>query len=178
MGQDAALTTIKAVVLSFYNLLDNANKAQKGSKGNTKGKSDELEQARIAMCVAQFANLGGLIQLYALTPTTIEPFFDVETIRNHKQLIYTSHLAPNQQENLLVHTFSTGDTFKVLSTQNLRLFLSDSDSVFAGTALEVPANTLTTINVNDFMVNLATNRYLLVVNQSGALEAEFKVELL
>ena len=59
IGSDAALAGAKATIQAFYTLLNDANIAQKGSKGSTKGKSDALENARVAVCIAQFANLGG-----------------------------------------------------------------------------------------------------------------------
>lgn len=176
IGDDAALADAKVAIETFYTLLDNANTKQKGSKGSMKDKKDELEIARVNMCIAQYSDLADLMKMYAASPILMEKFFDLASIRNHKQNIYTSHLGAGKQENLLVHTFTSGDTFKVESDQNLRIFLSDNPDTLTGDKVVIMANVPAEVNVNSFNVNLETNRYLVVVNL-GDNEAAYKVAL-
>jgi len=180
IGSDVVLATVKTEVETFYTMLDIANNTQKGSKGKTKGKSNDLENARLAMCVAQFANLGSLINLHAEKPTDLEKYFDLEAIRNHKQLIYTSHLAPDAEETLIEHTFEAGSTItvSVLNNANIRILLSSHKDVYEGNMVEVLANSTKIINVNDFSVDLKTHRYLVIVNLSSSETVSYKVALI
>ena len=81
-------------------------------------------------------------------------------------------------ENLFEHSFATDDTFKVWASQNIRIFLSDTPTTFAGNMVEVLAGINQKVNVNDFGVDLETHKYLIVVNLSTTEVVNFKVSLL
>jgi hypothetical protein len=95
IGTDALLATVKTDVDVFYTLLNNAHTLQKGSITNTGNMSETVELARVAMCVAQLANYGGLLQKYASHPETVGNYFDVAALRNGTQVLFMHQVGKN-----------------------------------------------------------------------------------
>jgi hypothetical protein len=178
IGTDVSLAALKAVIQTFYTQLDNAYIAQKGSKGKTKTKSTEVELARVEMSEYQFANIGGLIQLYFKTPDLIEPFFDLEGIRNHKQLIYIGSIDKGSMKNIFVHTFAATDMITFTSSQDGLLNLSNSATAASGTKINFIANIPIAIAISSFEVDFKVNRFLNATNFSLTADAQYKLELM
>ncbi len=148
--------------------------------------SDALAAAVKNSCGALYALLGLCINKFSDNPTLIEPVFDLQSIRNHKQLKYTGALAGNEMESILQHTFSSADELKLesgLTAIQFYLSASAADTAANQTLITVNANTIITVMAAQF-VNPApaagqpiANTFLHVVNTEAA-AGSYKVSLL
>ena len=182
----AALAPTKADVNTFLGSLSLANTTQAGHVTQTSSFSDALTLAVGNTCTALYAMLGLCINKFAATPTVIEPIFDLQSIRNHKQLIYTGALTGNETENILQHTFSSADELKLesgLTAIQFYLSASAADTAANQTLITVNANSIITVTAAQF-VNPApaagqpiANTFLHVVNTEAA-AGSYKVSLL
>ena len=178
MGTDTALTAVKTDINTFYTLLDAAFTTQKGGDSSSKSKSDELEAGKVAMCVAQYANLGSLISKYAATPERIEQFFDMALIRNPDQVLFTGHLNAGEVYTIVKHTFDESDEV-ILSNPGLtplKFYLSETQNAQPnGTAITL-ANGKQTVLASS--LGQLTDTYLTVFNTSTIQTGEFSIEIL
>ena len=179
IGADAALATVKADVDAFYTLINNANSTQKGSKSNTTILSQNLEAARIMMCVAQYANLGLLINHFAATPLNCEPFFDLEALRESKQIIFTGHVSATKTHLIVKRTFAINTHLALKNTGNASLtffFAATKDATNATIMQQVNPHSEFTINTTT-IGNTTTNHFLLVMNTDAPIRGEYEVEV-
>ena len=177
IGTDIALTTVKADIDSFYAQLDAAYNTQKVSLSTTKMQSKAFETARIAMCNAQFANYGALIQKFAATPETIAQFFDLKILRNSQQVIFTGHVKPNEVFTVVKHTFTETDEVFIdnTGTTALQFYLAEGkDQRPTATALLI-APGKHTVSVKDLGAN--GNTFVSVFNPEPNLAGEFEIEI-
>lgn len=178
IGADAALATVKTDVDAFYTLLSTALNQQKGSIASTKSKSDTLEAARVAMCIAQYSDLGALMQKYATTPENISQYFDLIAIRSGSQVIFTGDTKALQHENVLKHTFSATDTVRLENEgpTDLQFYLSAAkDDGPGATTVTVAAGQ----EVSALITQLGSvaNTFLNVYNTSAIAKGEWTIEL-
>ncbi|MBK7149345.1 MAG: hypothetical protein IPH78_11125 [Bacteroidetes bacterium] len=169
IGPDAQLMTVHAEVLAYYADLSNARDAQSGKKVGTKMGSTLLEQAVQAAMFMQYRDLGFLINKFGDTPALIAPFFDVQTIRERDQRIFTGTLDPSEMEAILVHTFLADDELRLKITGDApaRFYLGSTTNATDSNFVEITGNHEQTITVNQFgITNYAEHRYLTVVNQA------------
>ncbi len=172
------LATIKAEVDDFYAQLSADRTTQLGHFGNTENKSDALEAAITTAMIEMFANYGLMINHFKANPVLAEPFFDLDTIRNHDQIIFLKTVPSSSKKNILKHTFSPTDEIKITNngTMSLDLYLSsnaDGDPVNNKVTLE--PNTSETFTITD--LGTLDNTFLNVSNPN-ATEGHCKVELL
>ena len=177
IGSNEALATLKAEIVTFYNLLDAAHSGQKESKSTTKNMSGGLESARVAICVGQFANLGGLIQKYAATPDIIEQYFDVQAIRRSQQVIFTGQLKAGEVYTIVKHTF--GETDEVIlsntGTTTLKFYLANArDAQPDATSITLASGDQTVLAS---ALGKLADTYLTVLNTDALHAGEFGVEL-
>lgn len=183
----AALAALKTEVDTFYTAIDLARDTQEGTKGATKQQSETLEADRILIMTEQYRNLGFLINKGAENPLLIEPFFELQILRDHRQVLFTGTLDPAETEQVLIHTFVADD--------ELELNLTGADTIPAGTQVQVylastPGGTNSTavnmivnngkvtIEASAFgAIDFGTHRYLTVVNTT-AFEMHYEIELL
>lgn len=176
----AALASVKTAVDAFYTQLDAANTAQKASKTTTTTQSSAMETSRIAMCNAQYANLGTLITHFATTPEVISNYFDVQTIRHGSQVHFTGHVKPQSVHTILKHTFATTDTLKLENkgTTSLQFYLAQTKNATAPTTgitlRPAEQQTQPATHLGDIL----TATYLIVYNPQTLVKGEFVVELL
>jgi len=173
-----ALKKVKDDVDDFYKQLDEANTVQKSSKTETATGSQNVEAARIAICKAQYANLGALMQKYYDKPETIAVYFDVQTIRRNRQVTYTGHLKPLQLHNIAKHTFAADSQIKLnnLGTTELHFFLSQTKDSIQQTGI-----TLKPAQQETYPATILGNiqyPYLMVYNTHQVENGHFEITIL
>lgn len=177
LNADSALTPVYTEVLSFYTQLKAALDAQKSNITSTKTNSDVVEAARVEMCVAQYANLGGHIQHYALTPQFINQYYDLVVVRSGAQILYTGSVKPGTTKNILKHTFAEGDKILLQNdgTTDLQFFMASLKTGTVGErAITVAAGAQLTVLTTDLGGIDAT--YLNVVNTNAQTAGDWTVE--
>ena len=102
---DPDLVTLKTDVVAFDLLLKNAFETTDGESSGTGNASDDLEDARIVLGVEMYSTLGLMMDHYKSSPEKITNFFDLETIRNHQQIIFRSKIKPDELLLAITHTF-------------------------------------------------------------------------
>ncbi len=121
-----SLAALKLEVDAFHELLLSAMISQKSEISDTGIDSKDVENARIAMCVAQYSNLGLLMSHFSSNPIEVEPFFDLKNIRNKSQIVFTGHVNPTLLHEILKHTFEATDKLKITNEGDtlLQFYLS------------------------------------------------------
>lgn len=181
IGADAALATIKTAVDSNYAALLLARSTQSSAKTTTSNKSTLSETARVNAMVMQYRNLGNMMDNFHDTIETMCGLvFDLVTIRENPQTIFTGKLAAGVEENTLAHTFLPADEIaaKIVGSGTYKVYLSSTATGTDSTAITLTANIKQTITVSSFGVtNYALHRYLNVVSLSADV-ATYRVQLL
>ncbi len=182
-----ALAALKLDVEAFYTDIDNVRDTQESAKGGTKAGSDAVENQRIITMNEQYRNLGFLINKWADTPLLIEPFFELNILRDHRQTLFTGTLDPSENEAILTHTFLADDEIEfeltaqtgVPAGTTASFYLSNIPNGTNSTAVTVTINTgKITLPVSAFgAIDLGTHRYLTGLNES-LFEMHYEVELL
>lgn len=181
------LAALKAEVDTFYTDIDAARDTQEGAKGGTKAGSDALDNQRITTMTEQYRNLGFLINKWATTPLLIEPFFELNILRDHRQTLFTGTLDPAENEAILTHTFLADDEIEfeitglptVPAGTSVKFYLASMPNGTDSTAVTITVNTgKVTLPVSAFgAIDLATHRHLTGLNES-LFEMHYEVELL
>ena len=180
IGADAALASVKTDVDKYYNDLDKARTTQSGAKVGTQAGSLQVEQAITNAMQMQYANLGYLMNMFYKNTEPIALFFDIETIREHNQRIFTGTLTPLENEAVLEHTFMNTDTLraKITGTANAKLYLASLQNGTDSTAIEVTGNHELIIKLSDFGVaDYHQNRFITIVNQGAAETTKYLIEI-
>ncbi|MEI8204774.1 MAG: hypothetical protein WCH34_17275 [Bacteroidota bacterium] len=107
------LSSLKTEVDGFYAQLNSANTVQKSSKTTTVDDSDDVETARVALCEAQYGNLGLIMNHYRATPDKISNFFDLENIRHASQIFFTGHNKPGFVHLIAERTFTPAEKIQL-----------------------------------------------------------------
>lgn len=179
IGTDATLASAKTEVDSFYAMLKTAQSGKNVSLRTTESSSALLEAARVAMCIAQYANLGALIKKYAATPQLIEKFFDLANIRSSHQAIFTGHVEAGQVYTIVKHTFGAADqvSLKNPGRATLKFYLAKVKDAQPGT-LSVTLITTGQETVLASTLGDLTNTYLVVLNTDATQTGQFEIEIL
>ena len=178
IGADPLLATVKTDVDLTFTQIQTAFNQQKHNISETLISSDAVETARVAMCVGQYADLGTFISHYASHHIDIAPYFDIETIRQHDQVIFDGHVKPLENKFFRKHTFTPLDEVSIWNKGAgvLKFFLTE----LKGGAL---GSTCVTVQPASKYVGLAsamgslTKKIIMVnnpdPNQMGDYEFEF-----
>lgn len=137
-----ALAAVKIDVNNFFTQLTLERNTQLGGKGSTKHKSVETEAAiEIAMKVMH-GDFGSMFRKFSDNPSHIEEYFDVNTIRNHEQVIYKRSVKAGKVRNIMQHTFGDSETITLENdgTVDLHFYLAPNDAA--------PMAGLTTVRVH------------------------------
>jgi hypothetical protein len=103
IGSNASLATVKTSVHNFWQQLHDARAAQQGLKTGTSTASSALDTAVNNAMVQMWVNMCKLI---AATPTQMDlvaPFFDIDTIRENLQTVYTHGILGFKVEHVFHH---------------------------------------------------------------------------
>ncbi len=145
------LAKVKEDVDSFYDQLTNKRETQLGNKGNTGAKSSTIDTTIKDAMIEMHANLGLLINLYKNNLDLIAPFFDLDTIRNHDQLVFNRTIKPKKVSNIIQHTFSSNDAITIINDGNttLEFYLApNKKAMYNGTpTIKLLPNTQQTLNI-------------------------------
>ncbi len=181
IGSEVALASIKTAADSNYASLLLLRETQSSAITTTSDDSDTLETARIAAMVMQYRNLGNMMDNFYDTIETMCPLvFDLVTLRENPQTIFTGAILSLAQENLLAHTFLAADQIavKIVGSGTFNLYLSSGVAGVDSTPILITANIKQTITISAFGVtNYALHRFLNVVSLSGD-TATYRVQLL
>jgi hypothetical protein len=180
IGSEAALSTLKIAVDGFYTVLNDADIAQKGAFTDVTDASTSLEDARVAMCIAQYANLGALMQYYAATPNSVAVYFDLKSIRKGRQMLFTGLVKKNYFHKIVERTLLP-DTPLMLTNNgvtDLKFYISDKkNGTIGATFIIVAAGNSKEIVASD-LGDVTTLHFLMVFNPDLVNKGEFEVEFL
>ena len=174
------LTAVKAQVDAFYLLLDAARDVQEAAKGGTKTSSQLLDEKRIAAMTMQYGNMGFLIGKYMNTPLLVAPFFELEVLRDHQQVLFTGVLDPGENEPVLIHTFASDDEirFKLTGTGQAAFYLATTPGGIDSTPVILMGGAQQIVMASAFgITDYGTHRYLTAIN-SGTTVLDYEIELL
>jgi hypothetical protein len=178
IGSNPDLAALKAEIELFYTSLNDTFEAQKGAKNITDNLIDAVEAARVTMCIAQYANLGAMMQHYAETPLISGNYFDQKAIRTGTQIVFMGLIKPLLMKTIVQRTLQPTDVLKLENDGNteLRFYLAASkDAAIGATFISVAANSITTVNASD-LGDVSTQHYLMVYNPDTLIKGEFTVE--
>lgn len=161
-----ALAAVKTDVDTFLAQLTSDRQTQLGGKGTTKHKSIETEMAiEIAMNVMH-GDFGSMFRKFSGNTAHIEEYFDVNTIRNHEQIIYRRTVKAGKVRNVMQHTFGESETITLINDGTVVLYFylapNDSESLDGLTSVRVDPNSELTVAITD--LGEVTNTYLNVYN--------------
>ena len=178
IGTNPDLVALKTEIELFYTSLNDAFEAQKGAKLLTDNLSDAVEVARLKMCVAQYANLGGMMQYYAGAPLLTGNYFDQKAIRTGTQVLFMGLVKALKIKTIVQRTLQATDELKLENDGNteLRFYLAaDKDAAIGATFISVAANSYTTVSAAD-LGDVSTQHFLMVFNPDTLIKGEFTVE--
>jgi hypothetical protein len=178
IGADAALATVKTDVSAFFTELNTANTTQKGSISVTKTLSDDVDAARIAMCIAQYADLGAFIQKHAADTIPVEQYFDLAAMRKGQQVLFTGSIKKESAHTIVKRTFGAGDNLELENpgVTELQFYLAAiKDAQPGSTVIKLAPGAKQTI-VASALGNLA-DPFLMVFNPDAVNKGEFVVEM-
>lgn len=177
----APLSTIMAQVADTYTDLDKARDAQLGAKGTVMIGSGKVEAARVIAMTMQWRNLGFAMDAFFDKPKYIESMFDLTTVRDARQRVFTGTLDPAENEAILINTFESNDQLRLRNKGNTEIFfyLATTANGLDSTVVKVQSNTTVVRMISDFgTLDLATHRFLTAVNQDPNVATQYEVEIL
>ena len=180
IGADANLAAVKTEVDAYYLQLTNARTEQDGGKQETREGSGEVDAARIAAMTMQYRNLGVCMDEFFDNTELTESLFDLETLRESTQVLFTGTLSPLETEPVLVHTFLPDDVLRLKSTLGGKVdfYLATTAGGTNSTLVSVPPLSELVITAADFgITDYGTHRYLTAMNTATDIETKFSVEL-
>lgn len=181
MAPFPALAPTMALVAAVYTSLDAARDLQAGAKGTVKTGSGKVEIARKAAMTMQFRNVGFAMDAFWDKPLYIESMFDLTTLRDSRQRIFTGTLDPSENEAVLIHTFLSDDELRLKNngTAATNFYLATTPNGKDSTAITVAAKTEVVIEISAFgALDFGTHRFLTAVNQSATETTQFEIEVL
>jgi len=181
IGGEVALASIETAANSNHVSLLLLREAQSNAKTTTSDNSGTLETTRVAAMKMQYRNLGYMMDNFCDTIETMCPLvFDLVTLRENPQTIFTGSVLAGLQTDMLAHTFLAVDEIavKIIGKGTFKLVLASTVAGVDSTAIEITANIKQKITMSAFgITNYALHRYLNVISLSGD-AASYRVQLL
>lgn len=157
-----ALAALRTAVQAYYTMLLNARNVQQQKEGIVQNRREELSDARKAMAVQMYKNLGGLMSKFSENPIEIERFYDLELIRSTSATTDDEIIEPivgtvdaGEFKNVLNGTFTPASLITISNTGTVPLLFYLANAPFLdvmppsiGITIE-PGNT-STHNVLEF----------------------------
>ena len=130
------------------------------------------------MCIGHFANHGAIVQMAPNEPKFITSFTDYVTLQTREHSpSYIGTVGANCKKMALKHNCTAISTFKVNSTVNLQIWVTNSiNNPSHPVGIFVPANTATTVAfpaLGDF-----THRIIQVQNLSLTEKGNYEITIL
>ncbi|WP_432671799.1 hypothetical protein [Flavobacterium sp. SM2513] len=168
-------------VRGTYADLDAARNSQLGAKGTVKSMSGNVERARINAMTMQWRNLGFAMDTFWDRLEYIESMFDLQTLRDNSQSIFTGKLEPKENEAVLVHTFLADDELKLRNkgAATIHFYLGTMANGTDSMPVMLEPMTELVIMISAFGVaDYSLHRFLTVVNQSDTTVTKYEVDVL
>ncbi len=178
IGSDTRLTDVKADVDLFNTRIGNAYGIQQGSISHTSVQSNEVEFARVAMCVAQYCNLGTFIQQYGANPKQIATYFDLVNIRQHKQVLFKGHVKPLKTKCICIRTSKPDDEVELTNLGDTVLQFYKVEMKRNKPAMLVIVQPSTRIIVKVSELGDLLFRFIMVYNTHSVVKGKFELKLL
>jgi hypothetical protein len=179
IGDDTKLKDIKKEIQDFYDQLATDYNTQKGSKSSTSNNSDAVEAARIASATMLYGILGELMSHFKATPAEVGNYFDLQTLRNIEQSVYKHDINGGETLLAVTNTFEAEEEVRLvnrgLTILHFALVKEVAENI-GDTFIAVAPNSEQTIDAA-LLGNIATNRYLKVMNTDANLKGAYTVEL-
>ena len=174
------MATLKGEIDAFYETLDEADRDQKEAFTNLSDASTALEVARVEMCIAQYADLGTLMSYFSRTPLSLKVYFDLKSIRNGRQFLFTGKVKKNYFHKIVERTLLP-DTPLMLTNNgvtDLKFYISDKkNGTIGATFITVAAGNSKDIVASD-LGDVSLLHFLMVFNPDLVNKGEFEVEFL
>ena len=183
IGADTSIAPAKVLIDAAYLSLSNARNTQEGGKFNKKTSSDAVETAKVGAMNGQYRDLGFLTDKYFETPLKIEPFFDLETLRNSIQSLFTKKMATTETYHLTKNTFKAGEELRLKiadagnPTDGATIYLASTLGGIDSTGITVLNNAERKFDPIEFKVDLATHPFLTLVTTANLTILKTAVEL-
>jgi hypothetical protein len=175
-----AVNALGATIGLFYTLLVNARSVQEGKKSAVKTDAGTEKDTIYNMCVAQFANFGGIVFKNPDNSTTIESFFDLVTLQDHHHsTLYEGTVHPLETKKVLTHKFTLDSTIVVTNTgdSDFEVWVAESakDKIHPE-GITIPAHTVEMIvpvkNIGD-----THHRILMIKDLDTSADAAYEIEV-
>jgi hypothetical protein len=176
IGDDKDLVKTKAQVDGFIGVIKAVFAQQKAAISSTGNHSNDVEAARVAMCIAQYSNLGLFIYKNAGNPSIGEGYFDLQHIRRNAQSIFTAQLKAGETHFIAKRSFAADDTIELYNTGSTSISFymgNKKDAAPAETIVNIDAGDNKTITAKD-LGDTTTLHYFIVKNADevgGSFEA-------
>ena len=183
IGADVALAPVKTLVDAAYVEIDTARTTQGGGKSTKKANSEAVEEARSAVMIMQYADMGFLINKYPATPNVIVSLFDLQTLRNNVQSLFTHKMKPTENCQLCVNTFKATDAIRAKFadagnlTDQVTIYLASTPGGIDSTGIVILNNAEFKFEASQFVVDLATHTFLTAVTNGNSDAIMLTVEL-
>ena len=181
MDDEPALASIKALADSTYASLLLVRGTQSNAKTTISDNSTLLETARIAAMTMQYRNMAFIVDnFYDTRENMCNLVFDLVTMRENPQTIFTGKVLANEISNILAHTFLPADEIavKIIGAGSYKLHLSSSATGSDSREVLVTQNIKQKITISSFgITNYAQHRFLNIensLNEGGS----YRVQLL
>ena len=112
IGDDTALIAAKTMIDADHLTVVTARNLQGGGKSSKISLKDTLETARVAAMDMLYCDTGKLIVKYFKTPLNIEPLFDLQTLRETMQSVFTRKMKTTETSEITKNTFVIGDELR------------------------------------------------------------------
>jgi len=174
-----ALPATQTLDGAYYTQLNNASTTQEGQKGNTGTDSDDVLHAVEAAMTGLYKVLGTCMAQFADDTHVIEPLFDLQTLRDHAQSIFTGTLHGGEDESVFQHTMAADDELKLQSTtaQPVHFYFSHTGvpGVNGSTIIIVDGNSEKVVKRSEF--GSEDHHYLHALNPN-TVEGHYRVTIL
>ena len=183
MGTDSGLAPAKTLVDADFVLLEGALGEKTGEKTSKKSLSDALEVARVSAMIMIYRDLGFLIDAFGATPAIIETVFDLETLRNTIQSLFTKTMATTESYSITKNTFKAGEELRLKiadagnPTDGATIYLASTLGGIDSTGITVLNNAERKFDPIEFKVDLATHPFLTLVTTANLTILKTAVEL-
>jgi hypothetical protein len=179
IGSDTNLSKLKTTITAFQTTIVAAIGKQKTALQKTVLDSDDVETSRIAICIAQYANLGAMMLQFATTPEVIEPYFDLKNIRQEIQTVFTKELKPSEVYFIAKRSFKADDVleFDNIGNTEILFYIADKKDATTGTVIiNVPAGENKSVVASE-LGDINNLHFLLAKNSDAAIKGSFEAYL-
>lgn len=179
----AVLAAVRTAVDAQHSTLDNARKAQEGSKGIKETASQDVEHAVIAAMTGMFAFYGAGISARPADPVYVTSFFDLATIRKPLQTEFANHCPKASHKNIFKRTMPPATVIKLTNTGHTDVYFycasSKKHNMDMATAIKVAADESVSIPASALgYTDDNTHIFFNVANIDTVNQANFSIEIM